>query len=138
MGKRQLRGDLRPDNIIVGQALDFEEWPESAPRFVKNDKSPFLVLFVLALTLFTVWHNNREKKARAAARAELLAGRADLVFGLLDRALPRRLTIEELGDAHEEIGRYAKAGACWFIYKRTVTTVWRVLKNALLYSLDGY
>jgi hypothetical protein len=123
--------DLNPRNIIDSGDFDANDWPASAPSFVKRERNPWVVLAVGALALFVLW----DRQKRAAVRARLAAEKACGLFDLAEQFLPRRVTVEEFGDAREDIERSARAGAIWSLYWRIATTLWRALWNSVNYRL---
>jgi serine/threonine protein kinase len=125
--------DIRPDNILINDgAVVVDAWPASAPRFIKKEQNTWIVLALGLLTLCLIW----ARKQRDAERARMIAHKACAIFDVFERLLPRRVIIEEFGDAREDIERLARAGQGRRIRLRVMSTLWRGFWNSMDYWLS--
>jgi hypothetical protein len=113
---------------VVAQsgATVVDDW-ESAPTWVRKQRHTWVVILVGLFAIFFIW----DRRKRHAERAAMASRRALAVLSAIERFLPRRIAVEELGDAQEEIERWARAGEWRRVYRRTATNLLRAIWNAL-------
>ncbi|HTA20615.1 MAG TPA: hypothetical protein VK989_15085, partial [Polyangia bacterium] len=95
----------------------------------KKQKNGWIVLLIGICALLTIYQKTRDKRGQVVAR------RAEHVFDILDRVLPRRVATEEIGDALECIECLRLCHGARFVWTRIYWAVFTTSIVAIVNSL---